>query len=235
MAAASNAINNALTPAVNKVRRRSQLLPASPADVADDVEDATKKFYSGLSSIWNDTRIPEIADTIREHCSSGLAVQATALALEAYGLQNTVLPRRYAFDVPSVRLGRTSTPSYAITLPDLFQLVTGGFWYNTLLWSSTSIFIPLLFSYFYNVSTRDARRPRTRAVTAAGHGFDPLIFNVAKALLTYIIYGQGYNFGLIDRRAISAVSMSMIGGYQGMMIGSYVGILVALYEAVLNK
>lgn len=216
-------------------RRRSQLLPASPADVADDVEVAARRFYSGLAGAWDNIGIAEAVENIRDQCSSVMAVQATWLAFEAFGLQNKILPRKYLFDIPSLPLGRyLSTPSHAIKIPDLFQLLTAHFWSTGLLWASTSIFVPLLFSYFYNLTVRDVKRQGSR-VTVARHGFDPLIFNVVRALLAWTVYGHGYTFGILDKRVIHSVDHSILGGYNTILIGSYVGIIVALYEAAQRK
>lgn len=153
--------------------------------------------------------------------------------MEAFGLQNKVLPRKFLFDIPSIHLSRdVSTPSYAIKIPDLFSILGADFWSTSLLWASTSIFIPLLFSYFYNLSVR---RHNTRAAAAARHGFDPLIFHIVKAILAWTVYKQGATFGVLDKQVIYTVNHAVIGGYQTMLIGSFVGILVALYEAALRK
>lgn len=162
-------------------------------------------------------------------------MQATILGFEAFGLQNTVLPRKYFFDVPSFHLGTTvSTPSYAVKMPDLFQLLTAGFWSTSLLWASTSIFIPLLFSYFYNLSSLN-KRHRTRSTTAAHYGFDPLIFNIVKALVAFVVYGKGQTFGLVNATTVATVDYAVLGGYNSIVIGSLVGVVVSLYEAAQSK
>lgn len=221
------------TPA--RPRRRSQLLPPSPADVADDVEVAARRFYSGLADAWENSGITEITDNIRDKCSSVLAIQATWLAIEAFGLQNKILPRKFFFDIPSIHLGRRfATPSYAIKIPDLFEILTAKFWSTSLLWAATSIFVPLLFSYFYNLSVRDVKRHGNR-VTVARYGFDPLIFNLVKAILAWTVYGQGYTFGVLDKSVVYSVNHAILGGYHTILIGSYVGIIVSLYDAAQRK
>lgn len=221
---------SALTPA--KIRRRSQVLPASPADIADDVESASRQISSTLSEIWKEWGLTDITDQLRERCSSVLAVQTTCLVVEAYGLQNTVFPRNTAFSTPTVHLPGVDLPSWDVKYPDLFQLVTPNFWTTTLLWASTSVFVPLLASYFYNLSVK--KRHGSHKYTAR-YDFDPLSFNIAKALLAYIVYAQGYTFGFLNLRSIAAVNLAVHGGYQTMLIGSLIGIVVALYEAAQGK
>ncbi len=224
-------ITSGATPA--RSRRRSELLPPSPADVADDVEDTVRGIYARLDQMLTDSPIPDILDGLRERCSSGLAVQAVALGLEAYAIQNTLLPRHYAFDWPAFRFGKLTTSGYAVTVLDFFQVLTGNFWIVGLLWSATSIWIPMIASFFFNLSARPARRSSRTSTTRTN--FDPLIFNVTKAILAYVIYGQGYTFGFLPVRPIAAINASILGGPNGMLIGSYVGIVVALYEAAQGK
>lgn len=221
------------TPA--RPRRRSELLPASPADITEDVEAATRRFYASLTNAWERFGIADVTDTIRDKCSSIEAIQATWLALEAVGLQYKVLPRRYAFDIPSIHVGgRYSTPGYGIRIPDLFQILTADFWSMSLLWASTSIFVPLLFAYIYNLSVRDVKRGGNR-VTVARYSFDPLVYNIVKAILAWTVYAQGYTFGFLNKHVILSVDAAMLGGHNLILIGSYVGILVSLYDAAQRK
>ena len=150
-------------------------------------------------------------------------------------MRSKILPDRYAFDIPSVHLGgRYSTPGKAIRIPDLFQILSADFWSMSLLWASTSIFVPLLFSYIYNLSVRDVKRGGTR-VSVARYAFDPLVFNIVKAILAWTVYVQGHTFGFLSRHVILSVDAAMLGGHNLMLIGSYVGILVALYDAAQRK
>ena len=215
-------------------RRRSEL-PPSPADVADDVEYATTKLYSGIDDLITVSGIPETIENVRELCSSVTSVQMTFLFLEAAGLQRYLLPwKATGFAIPSYHLLGINTPPVPVMLPDLFSLLTAKFWATSLLWASTSVFVPLVFAYFYNLSTRDVKRHGAR-VTVARYSADPMTFSVVKALITWMVYSQGYMFGFIDDAVASHVHLAMFGGYQEIMIGSYVGAIAALYEAAQRK
>ena len=191
-------------------------------------------MYSGLNDLYSVSGISERIENLRELCSSVTGVQMTFLFLEAAGLQRKLLPLKYAFDIPSFRLLGLSTPSIPFMLPDLFRLVDPTFWVSSTLWATTSIFVPALFAYFYNLSTRDVKRGGAR-VTVTRYRFDPLMFNVVKAIMTLIVYYSGYTFGLFDSSAALLVNDAIFGGYRGILVGSYVGILAALYEAAQRK
>lgn len=217
------------TPAVR--RRRSELPgPPSPADVADVVEYESLKFVDNVSSMYARSGITERIEDLRELCSSVTAVQMSFLLLEAVALQKHLMPWRFLVDIPSTVI----TPSIPVFYPDLFILLTGYYWTTTLLWSSTSIAVPLLFAYFYNLTMRDTKRGNLR-VAVARYAADPLMFNVVKGLLTYMVYAKGVNFGIISPEAVDRVDMSLYGGYPSILIGSGVGALAALYEAAQKK
>ena len=141
----------------------------------------------------------------------------------------------WAFDIPaSPKIVGIGTPSIPIPVPDLFRLLTGEFWSTTFLWSSTSLLLPLLFAYFYNLGLHEVKRHGAR-VTVARYSADPLTFNVVKALLTFLAYGQGVTLGLFSNKVAYRVDHAMFGGYQGVLIGAYVGILAAIYDAAQRK
>lgn len=157
----------------------------------------------------------------------------TSLLVEAFAIQNTILPWKYVGDFPMPPLPGLPS-SYAIKLPDLFILLTGFFWSTTLLWVSTSVLIPAIFAYFYNLTIRDVKRHGER-VTVVRHSTDPLVFDVVKALATFIVYGNGVTFGLINPTVADRVNNSFYGGYNGVLIASGVGIIASLYEAAQRK
>lgn len=203
--------------------------------MADDVEYATTRFYSGIEDLYVLSGIPETIEHVRDLCSSVTSVQLSFLLLEAIGLQRYLLPYQYSgLDIPSYHFLGIITPSIPVVLPDLFRLLTPEFWTTTLLWATTSIFVPLVFAYFYNLSTRDVKRHGAR-VTVARYDADPLTFSVVKGLLTWLVYGQHYSFGLVDELTVARVDAAMFGGYQCPLISSYVGALAALYEAAQRK
>jgi hypothetical protein len=160
----------------------------------------------------------------------------TFLLLEGVALSRELLPLSQVSPtlIESRRILGLQTWPIAVYLPNLFQLLTADFWYPTLLWSATSIFIPLLVAYFYNLSIRDVKRHGSR-VTIVRYRADPLTFNIAKALGALIVYNRGFTFGIVDPAYIVRVNEAMFGGHQGMLLGGYVGILAALYEAAQRK
>ncbi|KAK3638768.1 hypothetical protein LTR56_012875 [Elasticomyces elasticus] len=207
-------------------------LPASPADVADLAEYETTQFYAGLNDFYTISGIPETLERVREVCSSVIGVQIAFQLLEATGLQRTTLPWIYLMDVkigPGIQ--GMILPVY---YPDLFELLTADFWLPTLLYATTSIFIPALFAYFFNLTTRNVNR-HGATVSVARYTVDPLIFNVVKAILTYVVYGQLVGANVFGVENVATVRNAMIGGHQGVLVGCYVCILASVYEAAQRK
>lgn len=66
--------------------------------------------------------------------------------------------------------------------------------------------------------------------------FDPLMFNVVKALLAWMIWSLGARFfGLFSDQTVDLVTQSMPAGYPGVMVGAFIGMLVSLYDAAQRK
>ncbi|KAK5674991.1 hypothetical protein LTS10_012403 [Elasticomyces elasticus] len=207
-------------------------LPASPADVADLAEYETTQFYAGLNDFYTISGIPETLERVREVCSSVIGVQMAFQLLEATGLQRATLPWIYLMDVkigPGIQ--GMILPIY---YPDLFKLLTADFWLPTLLYATTSIFVPALFAYFFNLTTRNVNR-HGATVSVARYTVDPLIFNVVKAILTYVVYGQLVGANVFGVDNVATVRNAMIGGHQGVLVGCYVCILASVYEAAQRK
>ena len=202
--------------------------------MADDVEYAADRVYAGINDLYAGSGISERIEQLRELCSTVTGVQMTFLLVEAIGLQRQLLPWMHAFHIPSFYILGFATPEIPIPLPDLFRLVTPEFWSTTTLWATTSILVPLLFAYFYNLSTHDVKHHGAR-VTVSRYTADPLTFNVVKGLMTLIVYQAGHTFGLFDQSVATNVTEALYGGYRGMLISSYVGVVAAIYEAVQRK
>lgn len=207
-------------------------LPPSPAVVADAIERRTSVIRSKLSEAYEESGITETAQATRETLSTVVAVQALIVAFELYNLRKEILADRYAFTIPAIQL--LGTHEYSIKIPDLFLLLTGSFWGPAALWAFTSLLIPLFTAYFFNLT---AKPSRTRSHTAHfNYAFDPLTFNIVKALLTFVIYGQDVTFGgLVDLEHVARINSAIYGGWKGVLVGTGVGALVTLYEAVLKK
>lgn len=202
--------------------------------MTDAIERQTALVRDKASDYWTHSSIPLFVSSVRDTLSSPRAIEAVILTLEAWGLQHETLPWRYAFDVPAI--AALGTSSHAMFVPDFFLLLSGFFWSATTVWAMTSVLVPLAFAYFFNLTTRTkvshggaVRRKRT-------HEFDPLTFNVVKALATWLVYSQGLRFGgVFADHTVARVEAAIPGGYHGMMIGAGVGVLTNLWEALLRK
>ncbi|KAI6801892.1 hypothetical protein KC361_g1509 [Hortaea werneckii] len=231
-------------------------LPASPADVANFAEYETSQLYANLADLYTLTGLPRTLDSLRETCSSLSGIQGFFMLLEMLSLHRVVLPWVYSgVDLPLPFLPKSLTTTTAaggslfprkieVFYPDLFQLLSSEFWFPTLLWSATSLLLPALAAYFFNLTLRPVHR-RTSAgggvgvsVTVARYTFDPLMFNVVKAIATWMVYSRGVGTGRsgwLDPEVVGTVEGAMWGGYQGVLVGCYVCVLAAVYEAVLRK
>lgn len=127
--------------------------------------------------------------------------------------------------------------SFAVWLPDLFRLLEPTFWSTTMLWAGTSVLIPALFAYFYNLTTYSVKRHGVRA-TVARYTVDPMTFNIVKALLVYLVYGDEatlIRYGFVNEMTAARVDYAMYGGHRGVMTGSSICILASLYEAAQGR
>ncbi|KAL3424100.1 hypothetical protein PVAG01_03381 [Phlyctema vagabunda] len=206
-------------------------LPPSPAVVADAIDRRTAVLRTKVNQVYKESGITETAQVARETLSTVSAVQAILLAYEIYHLRPELLTSRYAFTIPAIQYLGTSP--HAVKIPDLFLLLTSSFWGPASLWLSTSVLLPLLASYFFNLTSK----PKTRSNhTKYDYTFDPLTFNVVKALITFVVYGQDATFGgLVDLEYVARINSALYGGWQSVLVGTGIGILVTLYEAVLKK
>ena len=223
---------NPRTPALRaSTRRQSQLPgPPSPAAVAELAEDASRNFVAGFQDLYSVSGIDTQIYNLRETLSSVTGIHLTVLLLEGIALQREIFPWKYAFDIPSTLI----TPSKAVLVPDVFILLTGFYWSATLTWALTSIFIPLLFAYFYNLTMRDVKRGNVR-VAVARYAADPFTYNIVKAVVTWLVYDKGITFGVFAPEAVDRVQQGILGRSTGMIIGAGIGGAGALYEAVQRR
>ncbi|KAH6674203.1 hypothetical protein B0J14DRAFT_589507 [Halenospora varia] len=206
-------------------------LPPSPSVVADAIDRRTAILRQKVSDAYEESGIVETVQATREKFSSLVVIQALITVFEIYNLRKEVLPDRYAFTIPEIPLLKTS--EYPVKIPDLFLLLTSSFWGPSSLWAFTSLVLPLTAAYFFNLTSK----PRSRShVQNYNYTFDPLTFNIVKALLTFVIYGQDVTFGgLVDLEYVARINSAVYGGWPGVMVGTGIGALVTLYEAVLKK
>ena len=66
--------------------------------------------------------------------------------------------------------------------------------------------------------------------------FDPLIFNLTKGLICYLVYVQHVMpFEMFKHYHVELIISSITGGYAFMMTSAGAAGLVSLYEAILSK
>ncbi|GAB1315067.1 Rho termination factor N-terminal domain-containing protein [Madurella fahalii] len=229
----------ALTLAASRV----QMLPATPADVARAVDRSTVAVRERVASLYHESGITEATQTTREWLSTVQSVLASIALFELYRLRQEILPDRYAFTIPAIAF--LGTDDYPVNLPDMFALVTAGFWGPALTWMLTSLVIPGVFGYFFNLSAAHnsgggAARGRGRPAAKHGHqqeyAVDPLTFSLVKAVATYVVYAQGVTFGgLISPDTVARINGALYSGWKGVLVGTAVAGVTAVYDAVLKK
>ncbi|KAL1650070.1 hypothetical protein SLS58_001448 [Diplodia intermedia] len=206
-------------------------LPPSPAVVTDAIERQTAIVRTKVGDAWTNSGFTDWAEYIREVLSSVVGVEAAVVLVEAFYLQKQVLPWFYFFDIPAI--GVLGTNSYPVHFPEFFALLTSSFWAPSLLWAQTSLFIPLVFAYFFNITIKNKANGFETKPT---YQVDPLTFNLAKALVSYMVYAQGVRFsGLVGDETVFTVANALPGGHQGVLIGAGIGTIVSIYEAVLKR
>lgn len=199
-------------------------LPPSPSAVTDLVERQTEILAETVNGYWDYWQVTPHLKAVRTNLSSAVGVELTFLAIEIWGLQRATIPWRYAFSTPSLY----GYGPFALYFPDFFVLLTDSFWTPTLLWFLTSLLFPLTIAWFFNVTTLASKRHV--------HQVDPFAFNVAKALLTWLVFQQGFRYGgVFNRRTVLAVDAAMPGGSATVLAGAAIGMLASLYEAVLRR
>jgi hypothetical protein len=207
-------------------------LPPSPAVVAEAIDRRTQVLRSRVSDAFEESGLVESAHATRESLSTVVSVQSLIVLFELYFLRPELLADRFAFTIPAI--SALKTPDYAVKVPDLFLLLTGSFWGPALLWGFTTFFIPLFAAYFVNLTSK----PKSRSSHAShfNYAFDPLTFNVVKALLVYVVFAQDVTFcGLVNLEHVARINSAVYGGYQGVLVGTAIGALVTLYEAIIRK
>ena len=230
------------------VSRVSQVdIPASPAQLANVADQSFQVARTKAGELWKKTYIEEAVEFVREHASTVTAVDLVVLLIEAFGLQWNTLAVEPAFSTPAI--ASIGVSSKQVSLPDYTKLLTSDFWAPASLWSLTSIFFPLLFSYFFNLTLRSNTRHKSSRGTYTA---DPLTFSIVKALLQYVVYAPIAfpspipadskaadivypAWGPFSGSTRLTVSQSVPGGYPGLQIGAAIGVLVAIYDAALKK
>ncbi|KAG8626163.1 hypothetical protein KVT40_006564 [Elsinoe batatas] len=208
-------------------------IPPSPAVITDAIEAQTRKFSTSLDHVLVKANARDWLNDTRELLSSVVGIETLVLLLEGFALQRQLIPFRHAFNLPAV--DALGTNPYPVQLPDFFILLTDVYWSASILWSLTSFWLPLAFSWLFNLTMRPVMKggvtyikPRWRC--------DPLSFNIAKALISWLVFRQGARyFNLFSDVTANAVELSMPAGYNGVIIGAAIGGLASLYDAAQRK
>ncbi|KAL1964422.1 hypothetical protein VTN77DRAFT_6980 [Rasamsonia byssochlamydoides] len=235
---ASTAVAPTRTPGRSPLSLASSL-PPSPAIVTDAIDRQTTIVRKSLSDAWKTSGMSERSDALRAALSSVKSIETVIIALEGLGLLRELVPLRFLTTVPAVDALRT--PEFGIKVPDLFVLLSGSFWAPSSLWALTSLALPLTFAYFFNLSYRaqtshtyGTRRSTSSAAAAAT--FDPLVFNIAKALIAYLVYANNFTFwDIYSPLSVERVNVAVPGQWPGLVTGAAIGVVTSLYEAVLKK
>ncbi|KAF2108920.1 hypothetical protein BDV96DRAFT_586883 [Lophiotrema nucula] len=214
--------------------------PASPSQLAEAADQSFQAAKAKASDLWKEY-IDTGIDFLRENASSVTVIQILLLAVEGVGFEwNTLVPYQYK---PPAQLNYNGD----IPLPNLSLVLTSGYWAPATLWSLTSWFLPLVFSYFFNLTLRSNTHHRS---ARGQYHVDPFTFNIVKAVLTYSAYSaalplnvigaDGFekanpSWGPFSSETVNTVRYNAPGGYHGLLISSAVGLLVSLYDAALKK
>ncbi|KAI1271061.1 hypothetical protein F5Y07DRAFT_36843 [Xylaria sp. FL0933] len=210
-------------------------LPATPADVANAVDRSTVALRTRVASVYKESGITEVTHATRETLSSVNSVLLAISAFELYFLRAEVLADRYAFTIPAISF--LGTNDFPVFIPDMFLLLTASFWSPALLWAFTSSILPSIAGYFINM-TSGAHQGRVtrRSAPVPDAVVDPLTFSVVKALISFVVYGQGVTFGgWINEVSIARINSAIYGGYKGILAGAAISGLFSIYDAVLKK
>ncbi|KAI1738962.1 hypothetical protein F4680DRAFT_423468 [Xylaria scruposa] len=210
-------------------------LPATPADVAEAVDRSTTALRTRVATVYKESGITEATHATRETLSTVTSVLFAISAFELYFLRPEILADRYAFTIPAVSFLGTS--DYPVFVPDMFLLLTSSFWSPALLWAFTSTILPSVAGYFINMTTGTHQGRVTRRTPQVPDAVvDPLTFSIVKAIISFVVYGQGVTFGgWINEVSIARINSAIYGGYKGMLTDAAISGIFSIYDAVLKK
>jgi hypothetical protein len=231
-----------LSEALSGPRRSSILaspgnLDTSPRAVVEYLDRNTRKVSSYISDGISKTHISEYSDVLRDWASSPLSVTVLGVAVDLYAVLRQLIELRDAFKFTVPWFG-TYVP---VKAPDAFALITPDFWAPFSLFFLSTIFFPAAISYFINFPQKSASTHHysTRRATAQHDAtplLDPLVFNIARGLIAYLVFTVG-TAGVWPYAAASVgtVNTALYFGSSGIITSAVIGATVSLYEAVLKK
>ncbi|KAI9726715.1 MAG: hypothetical protein M1834_008650 [Cirrosporium novae-zelandiae] len=213
-------------PSVSTYQRASSNIPPSPAVVTDAIEVQTRDVACRLDELLKASHIEEYIRATRDFLSHATTVEGLGLLMELYALHKEIIPYTpFTHEIPG--LSRQIT----VPIPDLFILLSTAFWSPFSLWLSTSLFLPLFSAYFINLKHTSSNS--SSSSSSSSSKFDPLIFNVSKLLLSWLVYAQGWQMGgWVAPQSIERVDSSV--GYVGICVGAGVGALLSFWEVAVG-
>ncbi|KAI4752736.1 hypothetical protein E4T44_14828, partial [Aureobasidium sp. EXF-8845] len=191
-------------------------LPPSPAVVTDVIEEQTARISEGMNKLWTATGIMDMLHEVRLDLSSVTGIHFTILLLESAALHYQTVPWKFAFDFPSL----FGFPSFAVFLPDIFVFLTHHYWAPSLLWATMNFWIPLATGWLFNLSLKLKKKDGFEDYRPV-YRIDPLMFSIAKALMSWMVYAQGNRlYGTFAEQTVQTVENAMPYGYSGAMIAA---------------
>lgn len=231
--ASSTALVQTPARALNQVLERVAL-PATPAHIAEAVDRSAVAVRRRVSTYYQESGITEASHATREALSTVTSVLFCVAGFELVSISREILGKVYAFTIPANNT--LGTPDYPVYVTDMFLLLTSSFWSPALTWVLTSIVLPCLAGWFFNLRATSAHRSGRPRSSASEHVVDPLTFSIAKALISYVVYAQGVTFnGLLSEASVERLNTGVYGGYKGILVGTAITGLVSIYDAVLRK
>ena len=65
---------------------------------------------------------------------------------------------------------------------------------------------------------------------------DPLTYSIVKAVISFVVYGQGVTFGgWINPQSVDRINGAVYGGYKGVLVGAAITGVLSVYDAILKK
>lgn len=206
-------------------------LPPSPAVVTDVIEEQTARISEGMNKLWTATGIMDMLHEARLDLSSVTGIHFTILLLESAALHYQTVPWKFAFDFPSL----FGFPSFAVFLPDIFVFLTHHYWAPSLLWATMNFWTPLATGWLFNLSLKLKKKDGFEDYRPV-YRIDPLMFSIAKALMSWMVYAQGNRlYGMFAEQTVQTVENAMPYGYSGAMIAAYIGIVTSIWDGIQNK
>ncbi|KAE8150233.1 hypothetical protein BDV25DRAFT_154853 [Aspergillus avenaceus] len=219
----------ARSPQTSSIGHVDDIIAPSPAALTNAIDRQTTRMWKGLADLWFDSKLPQASNSLRSSLSSVQAVHYLLLLLEGFHVAREALPLRY---VTTVRVWLSFLSAVEIHVPDVFALLEGSFWAPFSLWVLTSVALPLTAAYFFNIRLNVKGNARSRQ----DGQFDPLSYTIAKGLISYLVYGRGFNFwNIYDPITLERVNSAVPGQVSGLFLGCSIGAIGSIYEEILRK